>query len=87
MTPAQKKACDDIRAAQVGSPILFEADNGAIVAVLTLGFGMTPGASWESKAYFPSDIDLQSVRIEADGTQTILGHATFVRDPRRLEVR
>lgn len=77
MTKAQKKTYDELCSEQVGWPALFEADNGAVVVVLTIGFSIP--SSWNEPAYFPDSVDLESVRIDADGTQTPIGEAKLVR--------
>lgn len=55
---------------------MFEVDAGAVVVVLVLSFEMTT-ASWAS--YTPDNVWLQSVRIDPDGTETIVGETTMRR--------
>lgn len=79
MTPEQNATLERLRGDQVAWPAIFEADRGAVVVLLALGFEMRPGKTWSSQQYFPIALDLQSVRIEADGTETIIGETTMRR--------
>ncbi len=79
MTPQQEATLERLRGEQVAFPPLFEADGGAVVAVLVLSWAMEPGKVWSAQNYVPMTLELQAVRIEPDGRETILADATMGR--------
>lgn len=61
MTSAQRSTIDRLKSEQVGFPPMWEEKDGRILVLLVTSFG-GPGR-------WPSDIELESVLVEPDGTE------------------